>query len=485
MKRLFIFSGTIVIVLVAIVLFRTYTISDFQPAPIAVDTAGEINENALEHLGEALQFQTISHHPAMMDTEAFDGLGSWMRSTYPNVFSTMKVDTVGTHTYILKWTGENSDKPVLFMGHQDVVPVDASTKEEWTAGAFEGQIVNGYLYGRGALDDKGSVVGLLEAAESLCAEGFIPPQDYWYCFGQDEEIGGANGAELASAWFEENGIRFDWVLDEGGIISKGIIPGIEAPVALIGIAEKGYVSISIRANFEGGHSSMPRDTNAITLLSEAVNKLQNTPFQPSLDGPMDGFLNYIAPYSSFTLKAAASNRWLLEDLIIKTYMESPSGAALVRTTFSPTIIRAGVKDNVIPETAILTCNSRILPGQTADDVLQHYRNALSDLPVEVEIYDLAIDPSPVSPYESEAFSKIGSIARGTFAEEELIVAPYLVIGATDGRHMYNVSDQVYRFYPFIFESDDLKRLHGLNERISRVNFMKGIEFYRNLMSAPN
>lgn len=484
MKKLFIFSGTIVIVLVAIVLLRTFTIEDFQPDLAEVTAAGEVDPLALEHLSEALRFKTISHHPAMMDKLAFDTLGSWMRATYPNFFSRVEVDTVGTHTYIIKWTGSSSEKPILFMAHQDVVPVDASTQDEWVAGAFDGQIVDDYLYGRGALDDKGSMIALLEAAESLCSNNFTPEQDYWFCFGQDEEIGGANGAELASAWFEEKGIRFDWVLDEGGIISKGIIPGIEPPVGLIGIAEKGYISVTIRSNFEGGHSSMPRDTNSITVLSEAIQALNDSPFPPSLDGPMEGFLEYIAPYSSFSLKTAAANRWLLEDVVLNTYMKTPSGAALVRTTWSPTIIRAGVKDNVIPETAVLTCNSRILPGQTTEDVLNHYRAALEGLPVDVEVYDLAIDPSPVSSYQSEAFERIGSIARFTFAEEQLIVAPYLVIGATDGRHMYNVTDQVYRFYPFVFESDDLARLHGMNERISRANFEKGVEFYRNLMSLP-
>lgn len=481
MKKFFIFSGAIVILLMAIVLFRTYSIEDVQPKIIPTEEASEIDDNALEHLGQALQFATISHHPAMMDKEAFDAFGVWLRLTYPLVFSAMEVDTLGTHSYILHWSGRRSDHPVLLMAHQDVVPIDAHSEKDWVAPPFGGQIVDNYLYGRGALDDKGSMIGLLEAAESLLKAGFIPQQDLWFCFGQDEEIGGGNGAELASAWFEEKGIRFDWVLDEGGIISKGILPGVDQPVGLIGVTEKGYMSVNIRAHYEGGHSSMPKDTNAILVLSEALNRLKENPFKKSLEGSMDGFLEHIAPYSSFTLRTAVANKWLMESLILGTYSKSPAGAALIQTTWSPTIIRAGIKENVIPETAVLTCNSRILPGESVEDVFEHYREVLLGLPVELELMELAVEPSPLSSFDNAAFKTIGGVARGTFAEVDLIVAPYLVIGATDGRHMYNVTENVYRFYPFVFESDDLKRLHGLNERISRSNFNKGIEFYRNLM----
>ncbi|KAB2814039.1 M20/M25/M40 family metallo-hydrolase [Phaeocystidibacter luteus] len=483
MKKLLYSILIIVIILVAIILFRTSMAEDYQPAVRTTELRVQPLDSAANRLGEAIQFKTISHHPAMMDLEAFNGFGAWMRESYPGIFHTMEVDTVGTHTYILHWHGVTSENPILLMAHQDVVPVDQSGTSEWKADPWSGQIVDNYVYGRGTLDDKGSLVTILEACEALIRSDFQPARDIWFVFGQDEEIGGANGAELAAAWLEEKGLRFDWVLDEGGIISSGIIPGVESPVGLIGTAEKGYISIDIEANYEGGHSSMPKDTNAILVLADAIDRLSASPFEPTLEGPMEGFLKYVSPHSGFTMKMAANNQWLLKSVILSTYMKSPSGAALVRTTWSPTITRAGIKDNVIPGKAILTCNSRIMPGESAESVLQHYKDALVGLPVTISIHDdLGIDPSPVSAYDSEAFEYIGATARTTFADENLIVAPYLVLGATDGRQMYSVSDKVYRFYPFMYESDDLSRLHGLNERVGVEAIDNAIKFYIRLIS---
>ncbi len=483
MKKFFIFTGLIVAILVAIILFRTYTAEDQQPPLIELVSEVKPIPNAEIRLGDAITYQTISHHSAMMDREAWDGFGAWMRRTYTGVFSTMDVDTVGTHTYILRWKGATSERPVLLMGHQDVVPIDASTEDQWIAPPFSGDIVDGYIYGRGTLDDKGAVVGLLEAAEALIHSGFTPPRDIWFSFGQDEEIRGDEGAVAAANWFYDRGIEFDWVMDEGGLITKGVVPGLDVPVALIGTAEKGYISIDVKASYRGGHSSMPKDTNSITVLMDAIERLRANDFETSLDGPVTGFLEYVGPHSNFTMKMASSNRWLFDGLITSTYQSSSAGAALVKTTWSPTIIRAGIKDNVIPETALITFNSRILPGQTADEVMDHFVSTLDGLPVEISLHDgVGVDPSPISPHDVEAFDYIGSVLRTCFRESDLIVAPYLMVGATDGLYMSKVSEKVYRCYPFVYGPDDLDRLHGLNERISIENYTNGIQFYIQLMA---
>lgn len=483
MRRFSLLLGVALIALIGVILFRTFTLKDVQPTADDSPLITTPLPNTAQHLSEALRIKTVSHHPAMMDTEAFDQFGSWMRETYPQVFTHMEVDTVSTHTLILHWKGKNSNKAVLLMAHQDVVPVDAASEEQWTTEPFGGELIDGYINGRGALDDKGSLVALLEAAEALLETNFTPEHDIYFTFGQDEEVGGDNGAALAADWFEQHGIQFDWVLDEGGVIADGIIPGVEQPVALIGITEKGYVSVDIKSTYEGGHSSMPKDTNALIVLNEAINRLHSYPFEPTLAGTMEGFLAHIGPHSSFTLKMAAANRWMFESVILNKYKSSPSGAALVRTTWAPTIFRAGIKDNVIPNTAMLTCNSRIVPGETVKSVVEHYKTALDGLPVEISIRDnFGVDPSPVSSYEAEGFNLIGSSARAEFADENLLIAPYLVLGATDGRYMYKVSDNVYRFYPFIFKNEDLKRLHGIDERVSADGFDRAVQFYIRLMS---
>lgn len=485
MKKFLIFFGAIVILLVAIVLFRTYTQPDLQPQLQAQVIDIEVSDSAVYHLRSAIQFKTISHHPAMMDKDVFTRLGAWMRYTYPEFFAIAEVDTISTHTYVIKWPGSDSSSglPILLMGHQDVVPSDASNRDKWHQDPFSGAIDSGYVYGRGTLDDKGSIVGLLEAAQTLIESGFTPKRDIYFVFGQDEEIGGANGAQQAAIYFEEQGLRFDWVLDEGGIIADGILPGIDGKVGLIGVSEKGYISVDITAEYPGGHSSMPADTSALMILTDAVQLLREEGFKPTLEGPMSGFLDYLGPRADFTTRMAASNMWLFRSVIKKKYQGSPAGAALVRTTFAPTIMRAGVKDNVIPSRAVLTCNSRVMPGSSAQEVLEHYKDVLKDLPVEISIHDnLAVDPSPVSDYMGESFNFIGAAARTTFSSDNLLIAPYLVVGATDARHMRTVSDNLYRFTPFKYKQEDLGRLHGINERLSIENFEDGIRFYMQLMS---
>ncbi len=480
MKKLFVFLFSIVIILVAIVLFNTYNQPDLQPEISSDPAIAEVGEDAVKHLQESLRFKTISHHPAMLDSFAFDHFGTWMRSAYPVLFDHFEVDTVGTHTYIFKWSSAiNTDVlPVCLMGHQDVVPADASTLHKWHHPPFEGVIDSGYVYGRGTLDDKGAIVGILEAADALAQVGFEPERDIYFVFGQDEELGGHNGAALAAKHFESLGIRFDWVMDEGGIIADGLVPGIDRQVALIGVAEKGDISVDITAEFIGGHSSMPGDTSVVTLLAEVVNRLKANEFEPTLEGPMSGFLAYLGPHSDFLTHMASANLWAFEDVVMNKYQKTASGSALVRTTVAPTVIRAGIKDNVIPGRGLITCNSRIMPGSTAEDILQHYKDVLEGLPVTVSLHgENSEDPSEISDFMGDAFQYLGTAARTAYADDNMLVAPYLMVGQTDGRHMKLVCDRIYRITPFRYEQEDLSRLHGINERIRIEDYEDAIRFY--------
>lgn len=462
--------------MVAIILFNTYTLEDIQPTAENTPLPVEPLPNSTEHLAKALTFQTISHHPAMLDTAAFDQFHNYLFETYPNVFSKLEVDTIGSQSLLLHWKGTSSEEPILFMAHQDVVPVEGATLDQWESAPFEGNIKDGYLYGRGTLDDKGSLISILEAAEALLTTDFKPQRDIYLFFGQDEEIGGGHGAELCGKYFEEKGTRFRFVLDEGGIISDGIIPGISQPVALIGTTEKGFISVDIEFTFEGGHSSMPGDTNSITLATEAIRRLKESDFETRLCDPIDGFLHYLGPHFSFTSRMAAANRWLFEGLILSNYGKTPSGSALIKTTWAPTIIRGGIKDNVIPSRTVLTCNSRILPGETSEEVVNHYKEVLDGLPVTIAVHSaFAEDPSPVTDHNGEVFRAFASTVKNEFPE--ILVAPYVVVGATDGRHFVNVTDNVMRFMPFFFHQEDLKRMHNLNERVAPEAVERAVGFY--------
>ncbi|TNE26267.1 MAG: M20/M25/M40 family metallo-hydrolase [Bacteroidetes bacterium] len=469
-----------IVILVGIILVKTYSVPDIQPAAEAVESSHQPLDSAAEHLAQAISFATISHHPAMMDTETFDHFHNWLGKTYPTVFSTLEVDTFGTHSLLLKWSGKSANQPILFMAHQDVVPIDQNAN--WEYPAFGNLVQGDYIYGRGALDDKGALISIFEAMEALAKNKFIPEHDVYFAFGQDEEIGGKNGAQLIAQHFEKLGLRFRLVLDEGGIISEGIIPGLEQSVALIGTAEKGYISLDVETHFEGGHSSMPQDTNAITLAADVINALRNHPFESRLCGSMEGFLEYLGPHFSFTTRMAAANRWAFEGVIINAYSAKPSGAALVHTTCTPTITRAGIKDNVIPMRALVTFNSRILPGETEETVIAHYEKALSGLPVKITVHDdFSENPSPISDHKAPEFLEFANVVKRNYPD--CLVAPYLVLGATDGRYMTDVSDHVYRFLPFRFKGDDLARLHGVNERVSVNDFENAIVFYMDAISS--
>lgn len=480
MKKVLLSISLLFIVFVSVIFYRMWNLEDLQPK-----TTNQTSQNltpldsAAERLAKAISFQTISHHPAMMDTATFNAFHHWLFETYPNLFSKTQVDTFSTHTLVLKWSGESSENPILFMAHQDVVPVDLNAN--WEFPPF-GDIPQGeYVYGRGTLDDKGSMMAIIEAAEALIQMGFVPSNDIYISLGQDEEIGGKNGAKIVAEYFKSNGIRFAYVLDEGGIISEGIIPGITEPIALIGTSEKGYISIDVESEFRGGHSSMPADTNAITLAAEVITRMKSNPFEFKIGGSMEGFLNYLGPYFPTLNKMAAANRWAFEGLIINAYSKSPSGAALIHTTCTPTIITAGIKDNVTPMRSLVTFNSRILPGESTESVFKHYEEVLADLPVTLSIHDnFSENPSPISTYQSEAFQHFAELVKTNYPE--CLVSPYMVLGATDARYMTSLSDNVYRFMPFRFSKEDLPRLHGVNERVKIHDYTRAISFYMMAMT---
>lgn len=475
MKKIAIVILIIAIVPVAIILFRTYSQPDLQPEVTGeIPAEYKVPTQIAEHLAKAVSFPTISHHPAMMDTTVFNEFHRWLMETFPGTYSALEVDTISTHSLVFHWRGKSSEHPILFMAHQDVVPVDESIP--WEHPAFGSEPTAEFVYGRGTLDDKGAMISILEAVEKLVSLDFQPEHDVYFAFGQDEEIGGENGAVVIAKHFAELGLRFDMVLDEGGIISDGIIPGIDKPVALLGTAEKGYVSVDVECATEGGHSSMPGDTTALTVAAEVIRRMEEHPFESRLCQTMDGFLGYLGPHFSFVNRMASANRWAFESVIINAYSAKPSGAALVHTTCTPTIVQGGIKDNVIPQRAVVTFNSRILPGETAETVLSHYRENFEGLPVTLSIHDeFAEDPSPESDYNGEAFKRLASVVKRNFPD--FYVAPYLMLGASDGRHMTKLSDNVFRFIPFRFEQDDLGRLHGLNERVRVEDLHSAVTFY--------
>lgn len=470
-----------IIILLGVVITKTITNTSRQiNVPPIEKTA--IPDAALVRLSESISLPTVSKE-GWVDTLAFRQLDSFLQQKFPLVDSFLEEIPITPFSKVWKWPGKNTRlSPILLCGHLDVVPIDPSTRDEWTHPPFSGQIDESYIWGRGALDDKVTVMGVLEAVEQLLEEGYQPSRSLYLAFGHDEETGGQRGAKKIADYFKQKNVSFEYAMDEGYLIIEEGMNGLSQPLALIGIAEKGYVSYTLTAQLEeGGHSSMPTGNSAIGILSEAILKLEKNPFPAKIDGATRALFDYVSPEMSFPYKVLFSNLWLTEGLIKNVLSADGATSALIRTTTAPTMLGAGVKDNVMPTRATATINFRILPGETMESVRQRIEKTVADERVIVEPsgYGNPGNPSPISPVDSLGFQFIQKSVRELFPEA--VVAPALAVVMTDGRHYAQVSKGVYRFLPVMISREELSRIHGVDERISKENYRQVIRFYRRLI----
>jgi len=466
--------------LAALLIGRTVRSASRQPivAPaslIDVDAPG-----AAATLAGALRFKTVSNQdPTQLDASQFHGLADYIEQRFPHVHAALRRETVNDYSLVYTWPGRSSGKPILLLAHLDVVPVDAATESQWTQPPFDGVIADGYVWGRGALDDKNSVLAILEAVERMLANGEQPARPVILAFGHDEEVSGERGAAAIAARLKEQGVEPALVLDEGGTILMGLVPGLSAPVASIGTAEKGYLSVELKAQGAGGHSSIPPARTAIGVLSDAVHRLEEHPVPSNLSASMGVGFEYLGPEMVFPLRVVFANLWLFAPLVERTLAASPASNAAIRTTTAPTIFQGGVKDNQLPTAARAVINFRILPGETVATTLDHVRRTIDDPSVGVEALSGGSDPSPTSDIDSPAFAYLARTIRAT--NPDALVTPFLVLGATDARHYTDLSRNVFRFSPTRTKADDLTRFHGINERIAVADYAAMIQFYVELL----
>lgn len=479
MKNVLFFLLFFFVLLIGILFFNTYSES---PERITVDPILplEIEDDAIERMVQAVKIPTVSYdNEQLMDSSAFLTFHSHLEKSFPLLHNSLQREIIREYSLLYKWEGSDpSVAPIILMGHMDVVPVEEASLTLWGSDPFGGIIKEGFIWGRGTLDDKNGVMGIMEAVEILLKEGHQPRADVYLAFGHDEETGG-QGAIATAALLKSRNIRAGLILDEGGIVANGIVPGVQELVSLVGTAEKGYTSLELAVNMEGGHSSMPAKETAIEVLSRAVVKLRDHPFPAKITPPVEGLLENIKPNMSFFQRMVLSNVWLFKPAIINNYEQSASGNASIRTTTAPTIFRSGVKENLLPAEATAVFNFRVLPGETSDDVIAHVIDVIDDNRIEVKKTGFLQEPSFVSPSDNVAFNTIRISLKQIFGD--IIVSPYLVVGATDSRHYKEVSDNIYRFSPMVLESEDLNRIHGINERISIENYKNSIRFYYQLL----
>jgi len=474
--------GGALALLVAILAVNTARFRSRQVRVPSVEGIAVDAERCARNLARALTFATVSHERAEgFDHAVFGAFHSFLGETYPRVHEALQREVVEGSSLLYTWPGsEPSLAPLVLMAHIDVVPAGEANGDDWTHPPFAGEIADGFVWGRGALDDKASLVGILEAVEALLGEGLAPRRTVYLAFGHDEELGGWQGAAAVATRLEELGVRAAMVLDESGVLAQGIVPQIDRPVALIGIAEKGFVSLQLEVEQEGGHSSMPPVSTAIGILAAALARLERKPFPARMTDIARLQFDFLGPEMPLFRRLILANRWLLAPLVRSKMEQKPTTAAALRTTMASTLISGGEKENVLPQRACATINLRLLPGDTEETILAHVRRAVDD--PRVSLRRGGIRPrfaSSVADVESEGFTTLTRTIRELFPEA--LVAPYLVLGATDAWHYGRISDCVLRFLPLRLTEEDLKRIHGTDERIAVDNLTEVVRFYAQLI----
>lgn len=474
-------TAVIVALVAAVLVGRTLRWQSRQIAVESVELAAVDRDRVIERFSQSLRFRTVSvEEGEEWDPAPFLAFHGFVEEKFPRVHAHLKKETVGDYSLLYTWQGSRSDAaPILLMSHIDVVPVVPGTEDMWEHPPFAGHVADGYVWGRGALDDKFGVMGILEAVEWLLAQEFPPQRTVYLFFGHDEEIGGPQGAQQAVELLRLRGIELEYVLDEGGAILEGVVPGTDALVAAVGIAEKGSITVELTARSPGGHSSSPPSHTAIGELATAIHRLEREQMQADLKGPSLAFFEYAGPEMSFPYRLVFANLWLFGGIVESLLVREPGGSAMVRTTTAATVISGGVKSNVLPTDARALVNFRILPGDTAQEVLAHVRRVVDNPGIEVRAVPDWREASEVSPTDSLPFLQLQRTIREVFPHT--VVAPYLTLGGTDSRYFSSLTRNVYKFAPIVGDRGDLTRMHGTNERLGVENYVQAVQFFVQLI----
>lgn len=436
--------------------------------------------SSAENLGKAIQFRTVSEQDTgKIDYSQYEQFHAFLASTYPRVFSQLAVERVNKYSLLLRWQGAGSSKlPILFTGHMDVVPIEPGTEGDWDHPPFAGVVADGKIYGRGTLDDKQGVIGLLEAIEQLLAEGYQPSRDIVFAFGHDEEIGGSEGAVALAQRLQELDLHFEWMVDEGGLIVSDypLIKG--KSVALINVAEKSYLTLTLVATGEGGHSSTPPPVSTIGRLSAALSRIEQNPFPTRLVGPVKAMLEATALHSDQPSKFIFSHLWFTGPVVEYQMSKDRMANAFVRTTTALTMFNSGVKENVVPQRAEAKVNFRLLPGDTADYVVETIRGIIDDESIDVS-YQKWDEAPPVADYAGSGYAVITEAIMAIFPE--VVAVPSLLSGATDTRHYLGLVDNIYRFRGIQMTTIQAKGVHGTNEYIGVESFEASIKVAKQMI----
>lgn len=447
---------------------------------MAAPTQDRTHDRVVGKLQALVRIPTVSDRdPELVDTTAFDRLLDELADQFPRVHAELELTRVGTHGLLLHWPGDSAEQPVVLMAHLDVVPIDASAP--WQHPPFGGEIHDSVtgpaIWGRGTLDDKGCVVAICEAVELLLEAGVTPAQDVWLSFGCDEEVSGT-AAQAAVHVLRGRGVTPWFVLDEGGAIAHQAFPGVEPPLGVIGVTEKGTTCVELVAEGRGGHASTPAKNGPTARIAKAILRLEKTPFPASAPVPTLELLRRLAPHLPGPARPLARNADRLTPLITRALLAAgPEAAAMTRTTVCATTLSGSPALNVIASSARAGLNIRIMVGDTVAGVLEHLRKAISDDDICIEVVEQG-EPSPISPMD-EAFALLERTILAVFPDA--VPTPYVMMAATDSRHFTAITDRVYRFAPFRMSKAQREAIHSYDEHLGIDDLIDGVAWYRTLI----
>lgn len=440
-------------------------------------------ESPVERFRDLLRIPTVSYaDESLIDGAAFETFHEALARLYPAAHAALQREVVAGYSLLYRWAGASADEPLVLMAHQDVVPV---VETDWDHPPFAAEIVgegtDAAIYARGAIDDKGALVAIMEAVEALATDGFTPARDIWLAFGHNEETAG-DGARAIVENLRGRGVAPALVLDEGGAVVEGIIPGVEVPTAMVGVAERGVMTVMLTVHEAGGHASTPPAMPATARLARAIDRLRRRPFPLRLVAPVRAMLATIAPHAPEPLRTLFRRADLSAPLLTAVFAASgPEMNAQVRTTAVATELAGATGENVLAATARAAVNVRLITGETVESAVAHLRRAIDDDRVELAVRH-ASNPSSVSPWRGEPWRRIATAVHDTLGSH-VVTTPYLQTGASDSRWFTEISTHVYRFTPFHLTRAERDCLHTHNERIRVEVWLRGIEFYRALISA--
>lgn len=473
---LFLLIAIAILLFLAVLIVRAAAFKPIKEETIESKPEEFDKDKAISHLQALIRCKTISYRDKTLeDDSAFQQFENLLPELFPHVYETCQLTRPNNRSLLFRWKGHSDDQPGILMAHYDVVPVN---EEAWEKPAFDGIIEDGVMWGRGTLDTKGTFLGVMEAADNLIAQGFIPEHDLYLAFAGDEEISG-EGAPSIVRWFQEKGIRPAFVLDEGGAVVENVFPGVHVPCALIGTGEKGPLDVKLVLDSAGGHSSTPPAHTPIGRLAKAVSRIENHPFPFTLTPPAAALFDTLGRRSTFLYRILFANLWCFKP-VLNLYCKISGGElnALVRTTVAFTQMQGGAASNVLPPHAWVGANMRLIGNETVESAKAYLEKTINDNQIHVEIVH-GMNPSPISKADGEPWERLTRSIRETWTTA--VVSPYLMLACSDSRHYCAICDRVYRFSAMALSKAERGMIHANNERIPLATIEKTVAFYQRLI----